>query len=171
MGRYFANLDATSEPAYAIKKRLARLHRKAQALIDDLGGAFALGYVFMALTDPSEPAPSGFGHPNRRSTTLKLNQCIKALTELAAWLKNAAGRIPKDKTGDKTGAAHFVTEGVAELLARRTTYKLTVGRKHPDPGLEFLDGCFDLLGIRVQADSMVRWLVAQRRDKVPLQKT
>jgi hypothetical protein len=58
MGRHLAHLDATSVPAHVTRERLSGLHGKAQALLDDLGEAYARMDVFMALTDPPDPAPA-----------------------------------------------------------------------------------------------------------------
>jgi hypothetical protein len=87
---------------------------------------------------------------------------------LAAWFEKSAGRIPEDRRGNKTGAGNFLTLEIDALLRRHTRYKLTVGDKHPDPAKEFLTGCLELLGMRIEADSTIRKLP---RCKVSPEKT
>ena len=174
-GRWLANHDKTSEPAHATRAHLARLQRQAQALRD----ACARPEVFMALTDLPERPPVGvsdptrrtFGYPTRLTSARKLEQHTEALAELAAWLKHAADRIPKDKRGNKTAATDFMTEAVDGLLLRHTARRLTTGVKEPDPGREFLRKCVNLIGVKGKLDSMIRKLPAKRRCKVSAEKT
>jgi hypothetical protein len=164
-GRHIADVDATSQPAHATRARLSVLHRKAQALLEDLGVALAQSEVLIALTDLPESESTSFGHPTRRTMLTELNRRIEALARLAEWLQNAGERVPGDKRASKNAAPDFLTSDVDALLRRHKRSRLTSGERKSDPSREFLDECLALVGMKVGADSIIRKL-AKRRSKV-----
>jgi hypothetical protein len=169
-GTLLIELDSSSLPPNATRKRLAKMRRRAQGLWDELRNCGP--DVLMALVSP-EGLKYGFDSPWHQPRLMRQRQFdkhVQNLDSLVNWLGEAKGRLPAGQTGDKTAAADVVTREIAELLSRHTGHKLTPSEKASHPGHDLVVECFRLLKLDIKAMTAIRRLSSKRRGKVPAEK-
>lgn len=168
LGKALADHEFTAPAPSETRKSLRAMRRRAVALHADLRRMSE--DVFMALISPPESSEEiswGLYEPNRLGGARSLAARIEAVAQLADLLKAAEARTAKGKSGDRTLAAHVVTAEINVLL-RKHNAGAKSGGLTPEfgPGVEFLDACFDLVGIKVTAAAMIKRMAAKRNGKV-----
>jgi hypothetical protein len=166
-GKLMAEIESTAPPAHTTRKRLELTRRRAEALRVDLQDirdceyealvALSYSYCDWLLVPPAPP-----------QRPLLLDKTIADLTSLVDWLKRAREKVPNERTGNRTQAAHYMTREINALLVRhKTGLRLRPGEKKSNPARELLAACFELLKIDITPETAIRRLASKYR-KVPL---
>jgi hypothetical protein len=168
LGKDLAEHETTAPAPSETKKSLRAMRRKAEALHADLRRMSE--DVFGALIFPPESSEEiswGLYGPTRLGGYRSLVARIENVAQLVDWLKAAEAHTPEGKSGDRTWAAHVVTSEI-DVLLRKHNAGAKSGGLTPEfgPGAEFLDACFELIGITVTAAAMIKRMAAKRNGKV-----